>query len=389
MRLFNNPRAARPCYAILSKIPQARRMLSSVSSIGFADETSPNPTPNAGLSTPASAREQQACAVLGLALSVAVCIALIAAAIATGSTVGVRIFSALIAISVATAIGWLFVRCRVRSDTRCALALGSLFIVYVSGGLGGISSGVGQTFKLPFIDDWLATADSHLGLTSSEVIHWATSVDHLPTVLAVAYFSSVPAVIISCLVLSCLKHEERVWELCAGFSFCVVISAVFSALVPAAGPFEYSGVGALYGPRLPQGAGIYHLDQLHLLRASRHYVVDPLAMKGLVTFPSFHTAMALMTVAAWRDYRHVWVALLFWNSVVVLSTIPIGGHYVVDLVGGLAMWVLVFCFNSHRSSKALALSLTSAMDRKPNSAVALWARSTLRTDQTIETRPGD
>jgi membrane-associated phospholipid phosphatase len=56
-----------------------------------------------------------------------------------------------------------------------------------------------------------------------------------------------------------------------------------------------------------------------------------------VTFPSYHAVLAIITSFAVRGVRHVsWpVALL--NVAVVVSTIPEGGHYLVDVVAGAAI----------------------------------------------------
>lgn len=54
--------------------------------------------------------------------------------------------------------------------------------------------------------------------------------------------------------------------------------------------------------------------------------------------------MALMTAAAWRDDPHLRGPMIVWNAGVIVSTIPIGGHYVVDLAGGALTWFLVYRF---------------------------------------------
>ena len=67
-------------------------------------------------------------------------------------------------------------------------------------------------------------------------------------------------------------------------------------------------------------------------------MIDPTQLAGVATFPSFHTALALMTAAAWRDVPRIRVAMFAWQGLVIISTIPIGGHFVVDLIAGAACW---------------------------------------------------
>ena len=54
---------------------------------------------------------------------------------------------------------------------------------------------------------------------------------------------------------------------------------------------------------------------------------------GVVNFPSFHACLALMTAHACRDSRLA-VPARIWNALVIVSAIPMGGHYIVDLMAG-------------------------------------------------------
>jgi membrane-associated phospholipid phosphatase len=49
-----------------------------------------------------------------------------------------------------------------------------------------------------------------------------------------------------------------------------------------------------------------------------------------------------MTAAAWRDVRSVRLPMSIWQGVVILSAIPIGGHYLVDLLAGSLCWAFVY-----------------------------------------------
>ena len=56
---------------------------------------------------------------------------------------------------------------------------------------------------------------------------------------------------------------------------------------------------------------------------------------GIITFPSFHTVLAIILTYV---VRHHWWALVFvapLNALLILSTPTVGGHYLVDLLGEL------------------------------------------------------
>jgi len=63
-------------------------------------------------------------------------------------------------------------------------------------------------------------------------------------------------------------------------------------------------------------------------------------MLGIVEFPSFHTASAvLLTWGFWamRPARFVTVPL---NLAVLFASVPIGGHYLPDIMGGIIVAML-------------------------------------------------
>lgn len=217
------------------------------------------------------------------------------------------------------------------------------YLVLWGGGLaGGVLCMVAPMFNFPMIDPSLAAADKWLGVTSADVIRWVIAVPFAAKLLYAMYFPSVILLFLTALLLSVLGRAERLAELCSAYGFCLAVATACSVLLPASGAFEYLGLEPLFGPQLPPGSGVYHLEVLHTLRSTTHLAINPFALHGLVTFPSFHTGMALMTAAAWRDDRFLKWPMFVWNALVIISTVPVGGHYLVDLIAGALTWWIVF-----------------------------------------------
>jgi membrane-associated phospholipid phosphatase len=201
-------------------------------------------------------------------------------------------------------------------------------------------------FNFPMIDPTLAAADRGIGVTSADAIRWIIAIPFAPKLLYSMYFPSVILLYLSAFTLACLGRAERLWELCSAYGFCLAVATICSVLLPASGAFEYLHLERLFGAQLPPGSGVYHLDVLHALRSTTHLHIDPLDLHGLVTFPSFHTGMALMTAAAWRDDRYLRWPMFGWNGLVIVSTVPVGGHYLIDLVAGAFTWFLIFQYGA-------------------------------------------
>lgn len=286
-------------------------------------------------------------------LATAVLILLIAAA--SGIVIEIAPGSAIVAALLIVLLVAAHRRYRRRGERRLALALGGLLSISLAGSAGGVISIVGQAFAFPMIDPWLAAVDGAFGLSSLSTVGVIAQLNGAPEFLGAAYLSSIPLVIISVLALALLNRSDRMWELCAAFGFCMLVATITCVPFPAEGAFSFLQFPAELKAALPAGSGVYHLTALADLRESGVVKLDAADLQGLVTFPSFHTAMAFMTAAAWRDDRWLRWPMLGWNALVVLSTIPIGGHYFVDLAGGALCWMAIYLVCQDRASQSAAL----------------------------------
>lgn len=225
-------------------------------------------------------------------------------------------------------------------DVRLANSAGIVMVVFSGGLAGGLICLVGQTFALPFIDPLLQRGDQMIGVNLTAVIGWIVQLNWLPRILAVAYDSSFPLLFLTALAFAWTGRARQAWELCGIFNACLLAATISSAVIPAVGAFHFLPIGEGLRAALPPGSGIYHLEHLFALREATTFVIDPTQLAGVATFPSFHTALALMTAAAWRDVPRIRAAMFAWQALVIVSTIPIGGHYVADLIAGTACWAV-------------------------------------------------
>jgi membrane-associated phospholipid phosphatase len=111
-------------------------------------------------------------------------------------------------------------------------------------------------------------------------------------------------------------------------------TAALAFLIPVAGAVTILPHSFIH-TQLPGTTGV---EPVYLaLRLGSKTIVDFSENVGLITFPSFHAAMAvLFALAAWS---HPWLrwpfALL--NAIMLVATITHGGHYLVDVLAGCAI----------------------------------------------------
>lgn len=101
--------------------------------------------------------------------------------------------------------------------------------------------------------------------------------------------------------------------------------------LPAVGPLATLWHGPL--PYIPE-SGLYEADLIPALRDHLVRDVDLGALRGLVSAPSFHTASAVLYIAAgWPIARLRWTVVAL-NAAMLLSTPIEGTHYLADMIAG-------------------------------------------------------
>lgn len=228
-----------------------------------------------------------------------------------------------------------------RPDRVLAAVTGGVAVAMWSAMMAGVISLMAARLGAPLADPWLAGADAALGVDTPRLVAAAAAQPWLTWTLGVAYLSSFPLIFAAIVYFSVTKSEERLWELCAGFAGVMTACTLISAATPAVGAFAYYAISEDTLRALPPGAGLYHLPVFEAYRSGAWATVDFTRLQGVVTFPSIHCGLALITAYAFRRDRVLAWPMAIWNGVVILSTIPIGGHYAIDLIAGAAVWAIV------------------------------------------------
>ena len=97
----------------------------------------------------------------------------------------------------------------------------------------------------------------------------------------------------------------------------LIITAVVSGILPAAGTFSYFGVGLDHAVHLP------HLFALRDGTMSDFYIDED---TGIVTLPSYHTVIAILVTYVYRNSKF-FLPFGAINGLMLLSIPSQGGHY--------------------------------------------------------------
>lgn len=221
---------------------------------------------------------------------------------------------------------------------RIAAACEALGVMGLNGYMMVWSLGLLCAINLPLADDLLLKSDAALGF------HWrAFSLLFVDQDMIIFWLRKIYASIqwqpMLLIVILCIKHHyKNCWIFVNAWVASLAITIFLFPFFPAKAAFFYFHV---------PNAKAYVADFYPIMEALRNGSIRTIGaptMKGMVTFPSFHAASAICL--GWGFSKLKWLRwpFLLLNLVMLLATIVIGGHYLVDLIAGVviacgAIWI--------------------------------------------------
>jgi membrane-associated phospholipid phosphatase len=155
------------------------------------------------------------------------------------------------------------------------------------------------------------------------------------------------------------RQYDRLAGVFGALTLATIVTLAVSALLPAVGAYAFHGVSNdMLASMRGTGAGAWHVKDFLAVREGTLRYLDPKAMEGITQFPSFHTVVA--ATAGWATWRTRWAKwpMALFSAAVIWTTLPIGGHYVIDVIAGLAvtamaLWVMARTAPDHIESPAV------------------------------------
>jgi hypothetical protein len=131
-----------------------------------------------------------------------------------------------------------------------------------------------------------------------------------------------------CVLTGLLNRAGRMREIVWIILLCTVITDLTAMLFPVLGPYHEFGLDRVSD---------YLPDVKHLI--THHNLSFALGqLKGVVQFPSFHTIMALAFIYGFRRLGPISFVMTAANIVMLVSVPFFGGHYLTDMLGGMAVF---------------------------------------------------
>ncbi len=157
-------------------------------------------------------------------------------------------------------------------------------------------------------------------------------------------------------------HRAAARSFIASFWLAAVISLILFRFIPAEGLSPFCGRGR---SRICRSASFPRSTIIPELRLHLMSHVDLGNLRGLVSAPSFHTASAVLYIAAAWPFRRLRWPLTLLNVAMLLSTPVEGTHYLSDMIAGalvaIVAIVLVRLLEAHRSSIGSSIGMMDSV----------------------------
>ncbi len=204
--------------------------------------------------------------------------------------------------------------------------------------------------EFPLIDAQLYAIDQWIGFD------WLTMMrifgDHpmLVKLTQVAYDLAAVQIAAALPLLVLAGQNDRLMKLVSAQLIALVIIHIVSIFAPAIGAYGYLGLTAADHPGIILTSEGHTAVQVLQLRTGALFHMDEARMMGLLTFPSFHTVLAIQSAwSFWQLGMLRWPAAIF-SMFVWVGTLFHGSHHLIDTIAGAAVAI----FSIYAAIKATA-----------------------------------
>jgi membrane-associated phospholipid phosphatase len=184
----------------------------------------------------------------------------------------------------------------------------------------------------PLKDQALAAIDGRVHFRTACIVHLFARLHPLGAALSIAY-DLLPLLVIAAILLPPFcGHVNASRRYILSIVLAAIFTAALFALWPAAGPWTAQS----FTPTNDQAAVTAYL----ILLKSHALVVADMNNGGIVSFPSFHVVLAILSAFALSSIRSLRAPVWGLAVLICISTVSTGWHYGIDVFGGVIVAII-------------------------------------------------
>ncbi|TPM03770.1 phosphatase PAP2 family protein [Mesorhizobium sp. B2-3-11] len=220
----------------------------------------------------------------------------------------------------------------------------------------------------PLMDATFADLDAAMGFDWMAFLALTDGVPAVAMTLIFAYHSLTPQVVLLFAGHSLARKADQLFELVALLAVSSAFTGPLMALMPAAGAYAYFRPAPDKYASFTSDAGMWHYAELLRLRSGEEFHLIVAQSQGLVTFPSYHTVLAILVVYSLREFRWLAIPLALLNATMIVATLPEGGHHLIDVIVGVLIATATIAIVRGFQSLRTASPATASSEDAPSPA---------------------
>lgn len=223
--------------------------------------------------------------------------------------------------------------------------------------LGALLTYIAASANLPLRDAMLDRWDRMLGLDWAAYYRFMTAWPGLLPYVHLSYGAILLPPFGVPIVLGLTKNYVRLQRFTMATLLTICVAAFISALIPAIGTYQLYDLPTDFGTVKATGY-LIQLERLPVIRSGGLDVLILSQIGGIVTFPSFHTAAAVLALWAWWSvwWMRPWAFMMC--AAMIMATPLLGGHYFVDCLAGGVLACLAIASASMMKGRSFTFSGT-------------------------------
>jgi membrane-associated phospholipid phosphatase len=224
-----------------------------------------------------------------------------------------------------------------RADPKLIFSLGAIsqlfFVVIIMGPLTYVTG----VANWPLQDDALLAIDRAMGMDPQAIARYVNDHDWLSGLLLRGYGLIKIMLLAVPVALTLTLRWVRLQVFVFAFSIALIITVAISTFVPAIGTWYGLNIAPSQFAALDSSLYTAQLRDILALREGSLRHLEMFKLTGIVSFPSFHAASAVLYMWALWPVRFVGGLAAALNLLMIAATPVIGAHYMIDVFGGVAL----------------------------------------------------
>lgn len=250
------------------------------------------------------------------------------------------------------------------ADPKLVFSLGTIGQVILICAIVGPLSYVAGKLNWPLEDQALLAIDRALGLDPEPIVRYVNDHPWLASCLAHAYGLIKFPLLGVPVVLALTARYVRLQLFMLAMSLALAVTITISAVVPAIGTYYALQLPAAHFPEINTAVYAGQLRDILALRDGSLRDLRLFSLSGIVSFPSFHAASAVLYMWALWPVRGLGGIAAALNLLMIAATPVIGAHYIIDVAAGVALaaasiWAAKFYLDPSRAPHGSAAPASS------------------------------